>query len=482
MTYHDNDVYFSLAKGYSIIEGSYTVESYSVTDGQDPKGHIHTGLVVKCGGDGKFTFSVGRHGSGQVADWFNQHVPASQTTFNHTAGALNFAFLGTLKLTITGGMLGGAHETFTFQKVALAQGHAGSSNNWWFGGQKSQYIQHHQVLTDGQSSQGKPVSFTFLRGGNNVSTVGVSPATLVDTANWMGQLSDSTRIDEIMMPGSHDAGMSELHHCAPPYLADSKTKTQSGSIGQQLKDGSRYFDIRVDWDHGKLVTFHRTDGWGCNGQDLESIMNQAREFLMQHPKETAIFKFAQIRKYSGHDPENTMKEIVKLLGHYSSYLYANANSSVNLAQMDLGSVRGKLILVFNEDKDYPTRVDPAQGRFRYRDGSTPMPNLTVFDKYSDTTDYETMKRTQLEHWSNYGGLGQGFLFLLSWTLTPTLTSSGVATLAEKANSRLPDVLYDQIINHNASKPNVVYIDFLNSQITQGIIWYNFVKERTAQTQ
>jgi len=469
MTYHDNDVQFLVGSGYSLISGSYTVESYSVSDGQDPDGHIHNGLVVTCGSDGTFTFSVGRHGTDQVADWFNSKVPSSQNTFNHGAGKLNFAFLGTLKLTITGGILGGAQETYTFSDVALAQGHSGASNNWWFGGQHSSYIGNNQVTTKGVNDKGGAVAFNFLRGDNGVNNVNVTPTMFFDTANWMGGLEDSTQLDGIMMPGSHDAGMSELHHCAPPIVGDGYTQTQSGSIGQQLVDGSRYFDIRVDYDYNQLVTYHRTDGWGCNGQSLVSVLDQAKAFLEAHPTETAILKFSHIRDYDGHDPADTKAKINTLLDNYSDVMYTNSNTSVNLAKSPLSDVRGKLILVF----DYSDYIDPATGRFRYHDGSSPQPNLTVVDQYSDTSDYNTMKEGQLGKWSVHGGLGQGFFFLLSWTLTASPPGSTIRTLAGIANGHLPDVLYDQIVTNHASKPNVVYIDFVDGTVTQTIIRHNF---------
>jgi len=179
MTYHNNDVYLSLASGYTLLGGTYTVESFSVTDGQDPEGHIYAGLNVSFGSDGKLTFSVGRKGSGSVAKWFNNQIPASQTTFNHTADDLNFAFIGTLTLAITGGVLGDNQEICRFSDVALAQGHTGASNNWWFGGKNCSYIQANQVTGTGTSESGDPVSFVFLRGGNNVNVVGATPTVLV---------------------------------------------------------------------------------------------------------------------------------------------------------------------------------------------------------------------------------------------------------------------------------------------------------------
>jgi hypothetical protein len=471
MTYRDNDVFLPLNGGYSLISGTYTLNSFSITNGQDPDGHIYVGLKAAIDSNGKMSFSIGRKGSESVANWFNDRISASQNTFNHTAGELNFAFIGTLELTIKGNILGSHQQNFTFLNVAIAQGHSGTSNNWWFGGQNCSYIQNDQVTCKGANSKGAEVSFVFLRGGNNVSTIDVTPTTFVDTTNWMKKISDSLRLDQIMMPGSHDAGMSELHHCAPPVGAGDYTKTQSGSIGQQLNDGSRYFDIRVDYDYNTLVTYHRTDGWGCNGQDLKVVLDQTQAFLIAHPTETAILKFSHIRDYQGHDPAITKQKINDLLNSYDVVIYKNPLTTINLAAVTLGNTRGKMILVF----DYNEYINSAMGRFRYMDGNVinPNANITVYDKYSETPDYEVMKADQLKKWKEYGGMGSGYLFLLSWTLTANPPGATIEQLASEANSKLYDVLYDQIITDNSSKPNIVYIDFLNNTIAQSIILFNF---------
>ncbi|MBD0254880.1 MAG: hypothetical protein ICV83_04100 [Cytophagales bacterium] len=287
----------------------------------------------------------------------------------------------------------------------------------------------------------------------------------------MRTLNDPVRLDQIMMPGSHDAGMSVLSHCAPPFGAGGYTQTQSGSIGQQLAAGSRYFDIRVDYDHEALVTYHRTGAWGCNGEALKDVLDQTQAFLSAHPGETAILKFSHIRDYGDHDPADIKQRINAFLGAYNAVIYQNPSAAVNLAGVTLGSARGKMILVF----DYPEYVNPATGRFRYLDGSTVQPgaNLTVYDAYSNTSDYNTMKADQLQKWQQHGGLGQGYFFLLSWTLTASPPGSTIETLAAEANGNLPGVLHDQIISAGAGKPNIVYIDFMNSTTAQSIIQYNF---------
>jgi len=293
-------------------------------------------------------------------------------------------------------------------------------------------------------------------------------------SDWMKELDEDLRLDKIMMPGSHDAGMSELHHCSPiGGGAHGLAKTQSLDIGQQLANGSRYFDIRVDYDHDVLVTYHRTGPSGCNGQNLEIVLDQARTFLELHPKETAIFKFSHIRSYIGHDPHETKARITELLGRdkYKEFIFKNEYQALDLAEITLRRAQGKMILVF----DYDEFISSRDGRFRYMDGDSPKlaVNIVVYDKYANEDDYDDMRNDQLARWREHGGLGQGFFFLLSWTLTPGLFDS-VEELAAIANDHLPHVLHEQIINARSSKPNIVYIDFVNRDATSSIIQYNFV--------
>ncbi|WP_415328764.1 hypothetical protein [Chryseobacterium sp. MMS23-Vi53] len=169
MEYRDNEVYFDTASN-NLVKGSFTVNEFSITEGQDPKGHIYVGFTASCGSDGKFIFSIGRKGSSTVAKWFSQRVPANRTTFNHDPGELNFAMIGTLVLEFKGG------KVCTFYNVALAQGHSGASNNWWFGGKQGMYNGSDTAIY-GASSNGIVELASFLRGGNSVDHVKVTPKT-----------------------------------------------------------------------------------------------------------------------------------------------------------------------------------------------------------------------------------------------------------------------------------------------------------------
>ena len=93
------------------------------------------------------TALVDRHGTEEVASWFNGSTgesganinPEINSTFGHTADLLNFAFRGDLSfISKSDAKLNSA--TYTCNNVVIAQGHAGFSNNWWFAGDKCRWL------------------------------------------------------------------------------------------------------------------------------------------------------------------------------------------------------------------------------------------------------------------------------------------------------------------------------------------------------
>jgi hypothetical protein len=168
-SYHDNIVQMPLAAtGYINITATYTITAFSVTPGQDPDGRIHVGLAnTYTGNAGSMTYHVGRKGSTTVADWWRTRIASDHNTFGNDPRDLNFAFIGTLVMKLTGGPLGHSQDTYTLQNIALAQGHAGASNNWWFGGSNCKYATSfpNSVKCSGTNSAGRTVYFYFHRGG-----------------------------------------------------------------------------------------------------------------------------------------------------------------------------------------------------------------------------------------------------------------------------------------------------------------------------
>lgn len=180
-TYHDEVVQMPLSDstGYTIVKATYTIESFSITDGQDTEEHIKAPLAQSYEGNkGSLSWSIGRQPSSDVATWFTQKIGANENTFGHDPSKLDFAFLGTLELILTGGALGPNQDTYVLKDIALAQGHDGASYNWWFGGPRcKKQTNDNVVMCPGVSTAPHTWFFYFKRGGNDANTVDLTEIT-----------------------------------------------------------------------------------------------------------------------------------------------------------------------------------------------------------------------------------------------------------------------------------------------------------------
>lgn len=172
MIYRDNEVKFRIfgehnpthQSVYSIGDGHFTVKAFCVSPGQDPEGKLSAKAYPIT--NGSLTFSLGRHGTEYTANWFNYRIDTEHSTFGHKAGVLNFAMIGTLELELKNSEAN-TTTTYTFSNIALAQGHTGGRNNWWFGSRdgKDASAELTQITCTGVDPSKNSYDFIFKRGG-----------------------------------------------------------------------------------------------------------------------------------------------------------------------------------------------------------------------------------------------------------------------------------------------------------------------------
>lgn len=104
--------------------------------------------------------------------------------------------------------------------------------------------------------------------------------------DWMHSTLDvigNKTLQDIAIPGSHDAGIGPDVEYGTFGVNENNVKTQQLDIGGQLAQGVRWFDIRpVVGDGGKWLTGHYTGGsgsLGANGESIEKIISQVNTFL-----------------------------------------------------------------------------------------------------------------------------------------------------------------------------------------------------------
>ena len=636
-------------KASPLSSANYYLTGVKVSKNQDPDNKVRVGynFVGNDYKDGKyFSFTLGRHGTDDVANWFKQQLgnDRGKTTFNDLPKKLNFAFKGNLDLKFGKGdnNHGLSEYYYKVDDVVIAQGHTGTSNNWWAAGQHCKYIGDHRIQCWGhripidytKKELSEPAAIVFRRGGeiwdplsqilnpSDVSTIeyqvpnsvqciynatpnamrlkqyndGVLSETNLDqlvspfsskcfrtelsaevsftlandgnvehkitmtantniksepnydgsynssryltengllgalkvhsysanqtsiykieqksnlepikTADWMADFRDNDQLKGVMIPASHDAGMStaNISHCAV-IASPQTTQTQTKDILGQLESGARYFDIRptltdsVFGGPAGYFTYHGANDMSCDGQAivnisydnrvLPGVLNQALQFVTEHPTETLILKFSHTRGVAAASKDTISKAMASLVknvfaGVNQSHLYL-ANRSSDLSELTFGEARGKVIVVLDtteKDQKFSGLVEPTSGLWGYNDVSYAGSNgvqagtlgqgmsfLKVFDQYSNSDVFQRMFADQQAKLNSYSDKDYNW-FLLSWTLTQSTedalnTYPTILGMAVRAHAWLPEKL------PMMERSNLVYLDNINPDITTPVIY------------
>lgn len=276
-----------------------------------------------------------------------------------------------------------------------------------------------------------------------------STSTICDRASWMQdnltRLSEKT-LRQLVLPASHDAAM---HEGAGLEVLG---KTQDLSIYEQLLYGIRYFDLRANWDGSDFYIYHGP----IRGVKLSIVLEDVKKYMEHQYKELIILKFSHYNEFDKATYTRMVEKITRSLG---DWLWTK-NNGARLADIPLKEYveNGGKVLVVCES----ARESPKEGIWEYRDGYDTEDGkniLSVFDKYSETTDYEKMKKDQLDKFANFPKSNKKYdLFLLSWTLTPP---TGVWLYARDANRKLGEEMSRlKTPNANGAIPNLLYVDYV----------------------
>ncbi|MFF7408261.1 phosphatidylinositol-specific phospholipase C [Streptomyces lydicus] len=189
----------------------------------------------------------------------------------------------------------------------------------------------------------------FLRGAAGLSAAGVlaglgSGAFTADAAvrrrsapaalsvqDWMSALPDSTPVQRLTIPGTHDSGA----RIGGPWVA-----CQNTPVDAQLASGIRFLDVRCRAVDNVFAIHH-----GAFYQQLMfgDVLNACRAFLQAHPTETVLMRVKQ--EYS----EVSAEEFRRIFT-----LYLDDKGYRPLFRLDgglpaLGQARGKVVLLADSD-------------------------------------------------------------------------------------------------------------------------------------
>jgi len=318
--------------------------------------------------------------------------------------------------------------------------------------------------------QSQPAPFILTSSDTDLLTatiVGSNPP-----EDWMHATYDRISclsLRELAFPGTHDAGMSEMNGGSGGIAQD--TQTQTLNVGDQLKYGSRWFDIRPVIAGGHWYTGHYTwveIAWGgSNGQSLSDIISEINSFTSSNDELIFIWLSHGLDtdKFAG-DPENHLTQanwdellsVLLEINHRVISLSSGVDLSQKLVSDFIKNGAAVLLIIDDEIKGGGNVVIDSwvSSGFFARD------QLPYTGTYTNTDDLDTMTNDQLKKLNSNRPSPRSELFLLSWTLTQNVADvvnfvfASILDLAAKANP----VLYEDLwINLNSeSYPNVLVVD------------------------
>ena len=154
--------------------------------------------------------------------------------------------------------------------------------------------------------------------------------------DWMKNISDSKKISELTIPGTHNSCAYQIEGWL--NLFSMIGKTQSWELSEQMKAGIRYFDIRLRLFNDTLHSYH---GPADLKLTFDLILKEAFKFLSENKSETLIMQLV-----SEYDDFNCTKNMQQLYDEYIS-LYKNKNLYIeyNGYIPSLGELRGKIFFI-----------------------------------------------------------------------------------------------------------------------------------------
>jgi len=342
-------------------------------------------------------------------------------------------------------------------------------------------------------------------------------AVVDDRTCWMKEYQDRT-LGTMVIPGSHDAGMSEINNSTSATTDNAGTQIQG--IGDQLNAGIRYFDIRPIFDNdtagntkdiwtGHYAPPGSTEIVGAEGQQMNEVFSQINAFITQASAQTevVVVKFSHYlntvgdnRYFSDPGISTTTKQqlidnlliLISTEIQDSNHLYVHNPSGNRITEKKLSDItngKGKVIILFDIrdlsgvafNKDYACTymdlINPATGTID-RNVSKSSADWVMYDNYSDSDDVSVMasatawngqiyRMKQIENHT-------GDMYLCSWTLTLTgfqpenPVAISILENAQKANGVLARDMVNTFADRSMTAdmmPNILYVDAADCFVT-----------------
>ncbi|MEO6316591.1 MAG: hypothetical protein ABIU63_02590 [Chitinophagaceae bacterium] len=328
-----------------------------------------------------------------------------------------------------------------------------------------------------------------------------------DPASWMQQVIDPLKskrtLQDIVIPGAHDAGMSVLNGVGGQQsgtINSCNTLTQKLNIEQQLNAGIRMFDLRAGTYQKQLHAKHCASDCmqdaigGGYGEKLRDVADGIRRFLQKNKQEIILVTFSHFCEKE--TPTAGLKDT--LLTRIGKDLVFS-NTAAAIGDVPLNQLAGKVIITFettdNDDKYFGSCSIASESKAF----------VNFKREYAATNDIKLLLQKEKTFFTAAGQLRKNDLVRLDWQLTQSTDEApmicndfqdekispvvnGVMLLANvvrkhksiidhslDGNRYLPATIDDWIKDGTITKknkPHILYVDVAGAWITDYCIDLN----------
>ncbi|KAL2820904.1 PLC-like phosphodiesterase [Aspergillus cavernicola] len=314
--------------------------------------------------------------------------------------------------------------------------------------------------------------------------------------NWMKQMYDVIKdrpLQHIVMPGTHDSGMSTISGEIVSIGSVANTQTQALNIYDQLRVGARWFDLRIISVHQSNLNdyafwvAHVNDEnadvpVGNTGESLADIINEVNRFTAENPGEIIFFNvryLVGLRRVPLGGPIRWNNDIMNNFFNQLKQINnrcGNLDTSVQFQRqkaswfMDRNNGAGCVIFLLNGAnlQDGVPRASIADGLYRAE-------QMPVHDNWSNKPTTQPVAENQITVWSANPRV-QPFShdeFLISqWLVSADAVSTTALTIQNIAIMPTNPALYWAGVNALSPTkwPNVLLVDYIGVVVTDQFAW------------
>lgn len=283
------------------------------------------------------------------------------------------------------------------------------------------------------------------------------------------------RLNQIAIPGTHNSCTYSFTRASrysvdqpglvkwrPPwpvsYFIAQWSKTQARSIAQQLKDGIRYFDIRVGHQNKEFYSCH-----GMVGDLIPDILREVMDFSKRFPREVIILDLNHFYELGSTEHNTLCQFITDTLGTMM-WPFSAADMTLNEA---FHANIGPIVIVYHHTEGNAYNFFPETAL------TSPWPNTdnirTLQEKLQDSLIKFDRESKQL--------------FVSQCVLTPSLDTvlGGFWRCGPTSLTRLAKLLNKEVVQwisgfHKARPLNIVMMDHYHTcDIVDLIVQLNFAE-------